>query len=347
MSAFIHPEFKLNGQSFDVIQLVALALDWSKNGALHEKELGAFLLDWLNDDDFIMVSTSGSTGVPKKMYLSKNAMKVSAEATANYFQLQPKMTALLCLSTSYIAGKMMLVRALQVGMHIDVVVPSGKPLATLDKHYNFAAMVPMQVAQSISDLSKIKTLLIGGAKLQPELVTKLEQIPTQIYETYGMTETITHIAIRKVGASYFNVLPHVSITTDERNCLVINAPFISQAVIITNDVVELHSNTQFKLKGRWDNVINSAGIKIFPEELEGTLSAYITSRFFIASQPDELLGEKVILVLESAPFKLDDSVFEAFTAYQKPKAVYFVPTFIETPTQKINRRKTLELINFQ
>lgn len=345
MCVFIHPDFKLNGQSYDTIQLTTFALDWSKNGVLHEKEIGSFLLEWLNNEDFVKVTTSGSTGKPKKIYLSKSAMKASAEATASYFHLQPRDTALLCLSANYIAGKMMLVRALQFGLHVDVEAPSGAPLATLDKHYDFAAMVPLQVAQSLSDLSKIKTLLIGGAKLQPELVSKLEQLSTQIYETYGMTETITHIAVKRVGESNFSLLPHVKITVDERNCLVIHAPFISEEAIVTNDVVEICSPTQFKLKGRWDNVINSGGIKIFPEELEDTLSSYITSRFFIAAQPDELLGEKVILVLESAPFELDNSIFEALTAYQKPKVVYFVPTFIETPTQKINRPKTLELIS--
>ncbi|MEY2703788.1 MAG: o-succinylbenzoate--CoA ligase [Bacteroidota bacterium] len=344
MSQFIHPNFKLNGQSFDLLELLALALQWSKEGMLYEKETGNFLLDWLNNETHLMVTTSGSTGKPKKIYLSKKAMKASAEATASYFHLKPKDTALLCLSAQYIAGKMMLVRALQIGMHIDVIEPSTMPLQRLTKSYDFAAMVPLQVAQSLSDLSKIKTLLIGGAKLQPELVSKLAQLPTQIYETYGMTETITHIAVKRVGESNFSLLPHVKITVDERNCLVIHAPFISEEAIVTNDVVEVCSPTQFKLKGRWDNVINSGGIKIFPEELEDVLSTYITSRFFIASLPDALLGEKVVLVIEAFPFEINSKLFENLTTYQKPKAIYFVPTFIETPTQKINRKKTLELI---
>lgn len=345
MSQFIHPDFKLNGRSYNVLQLRALALEWSKEDTSYKKEIGFFLLDWLNDEMHVRVVTSGSTGKPKEMHLSKEAMKISAEATANYFHLQPKNTALLCLSSQYIAGKMMLVRALQIGMELDAVAPSSTPLHAVTKHYDFVAMVPLQVAQSLSDLSKIKTLLVGGAKLQPEMVSKLAQLPTQIYETYGMTETITHVAVKRVGALCFSLLPHVSMSVDERNCLVIHAPFISTEPIVTNDVVEMLSTAQFKLKGRWDNVINSGGVKIFPEELEDALSAHISSRFFVASLPDPLLGEKIILVVESLPYEINPAIFENLTTYQKPKAVYFVPTFIETPTQKINRSKTLELLS--
>ena len=340
MNQFIHPDFKLNGKSYSYLELLSEALYLKENGQVFEKKIGKFLLEWLNNESFVFVQTSGSTGKPKQIVLDKKAMMASAKATGTFFNLQPKSTALLCLSADYIAGKMMLVRAITLGLHLDAVEPNSNPLE--NKKYDFVAMVPMQVANSLNKLYLVETLLIGGTKVSYQLAESILKTNCKAFESYGMTETISHIAIKPIGAKEFTILPNVTISLDERNCLVIEALELSQDKIITNDIVEILNERQFVLKGRIDNVINSGGVKIFPEEIEEKLAKFISVRFFISSLPDEKLGEKVILVLEGKPFEVDNTIFSDLSKYQIPKEVVFIDKFIETETNKINRKKTLE-----
>ena len=340
MNQIIHPDFKLNGKSFTYIELLAEALYLKENGQLFEKEIGNFLLDWLNSESFIFAQTSGSTGKPKQILIQKSAMLASAKATGLFFNLQPKNTALLCLSTNYIAGKMMLVRAICLGLHIDTIDPTSAPLSS--KKYNFIAMVPMQVEKSIAKLNLVDKLLIGGTKVSYTLLESILKTNCNAFESYGMTETISHIAIKKIRVKAFNVLPNVAISVDKRSCLVIEALELSQEKIITNDIVEIINPNQFILKGRIDNVINSGGIKIFPEEVEEKLAKYFSVPFFIGSKPDEILGEKVILVFEEKPFSIENNVFSELSKYQIPKEILFLETFERTETNKINRKKSLE-----
>lgn len=340
MNQFIHPEFKLNGKSFSYLELLSEALYLKENGQLFEKNIGKFLLEWLNNESFVFVQTSGSTGKPKQIVLLKNAMVASAKATGLFFNLQPKNTALLCLSADYIAGKMMLVRAITLGLHLDVVEPNNNPLE--NKKYDFVAMVPMQVANSLNQLHLVETLLIGGTKVSYQLAENILKTNCQAFESYGMTETISHIAIKQIGAKLFTVLPNVNISVDERNCLIIEALELSPDKIITNDIVEILNETQFILKGRIDNVINSGGVKIFPEEVEEKLAKYISVPFFIASKSDEKFGEKVILVIEGNSFEINNTIFSELSKYQIPKEIVFIDKFVETETNKINRKKTLE-----
>lgn len=340
MNQFIHPNFKLNGRSFSYLELLAEALYLKENGQLFEKKIGKFLLEWLNTESFVFVQTSGSTGKPKQILLEKSAMIASAKATGTFFSLQPTTSALLCLSADYIAGKMMLVRAMTLGLHLDVVEPNSAPLES--KKYNFVAMVPLQVANSLDKLHLVSTLLIGGTKVSFQLAESILKTNCRAYESYGMTETISHIAIKSIGEKEFTVLPNVTISIDNRNCLVIEALELTTDKIITNDIVEILNPTQFILKGRIDNVINSGGVKIFPEEIEDKLAKYITARFFISSKPDEKLGEKVILVIEGKSFEVDTIIFSNLSKYQIPKEIVFIDEFVETETNKINRKKTLE-----
>lgn len=340
MNQFIHPDFKLNGKSYSYLELLSEALYLSKNGQLFEKAIAKFLLEWLNNESFVFVQTSGSTGKPKKIVLEKSAMIASAKATGLFFNLQPKNTALLCLSADYIAGKMMLVRAMTLGLHLDTIEPNNNPLQS--KKYDFVAMVPIQVANSLEQLHLVETLLIGGTKVSYQLAEQILKTDCKAFESYGMTETISHIAIKQIGAKEFTVLPNVNIYLDDRNCLVIEALEISPDKIITNDIVEILNETQFILKGRIDNVINSGGIKIFPEEIEEKLAKYISIPFFIASLSDEKFGEKVILVLEGKSFEIENTIFSDLSKYQIPKEIVFVDKFVETATKKINRKKTLE-----
>lgn len=340
MNQIIHPDFKLNGKSFTYIELLSEALYLIENGQLFEKAIGKFLLEWLNNETFVFVQTSGSTGKPKQIVVEKSAMIASAKATGSFFKLQPKNTALLCLSADYIAGKMMLVRAITLGLDLDTKEPNSHPLES--KKYDFVAMVPMQVENALEQLYLVKTLLIGGTKVNYQLTKSILKTNCNAFESYGMTETISHIAIKKIGELLFTVLPNVTISVDERSCLVIEALELSKEKIITNDIVSILNEFQFVLKGRIDNVINSGGVKIFPEEVEEKLAKYISSRFFIASVSDEKFGEKVILVVEGKPFKLEDVIFSEVSKYQTPKEVVFIDKFVETETNKINRKKTLE-----
>jgi len=203
-------------------------------------------------------------------------------------------------------------------------------------------MVPLQVEGSLQKLNQIKQLIIGGAKVNQILEKQLKETSCSVYESYSMTETVTHIALKRIGEKVFTVLPNVTITTDDRGCLVIDAPQLNSDKIITNDSVEILSENQFIWKGRIDNVINSGGIKFFPEQIEEKLVDRIPNRFFIAGIADEKLGEKLILVIEGNEFPLIATIFDTLDKYEKPKAVYFLQKFLETETGKIKRK---EIIN--
>ena len=296
-------------------------------------------------------------------------MQYSALATGDFFQLKEKKIALLCLPIKYIAGKMMLVRALTLGWHLDVVNASSNPLNTLSRNYDFTAMVPLQLENSIDKLHLIKKLIVGGGLVSNNLQEKLQPLATEVYCTYGMTETITHIAVKKLNrfsplsvsgkksifrkevvslknvgnSGFYQTLPNTIIYKDERNCLVIENSKVSNEVIFTNDVVVLISDTQFQWLGRFDNVINSGGIKLHPESIEDKLSQIIAQRFFVAGIPDEKLGEKLILIIEGASIPMDIQKAN-LSRFEIPKEIYFVDNFIETPTKKIQRKKTLDFI---
>lgn len=341
----MHKDFKLNGFSFSTEKEL---IQFSKTVA---EPLYHFLNDWFSKDDFVVVKTSGSTGKPKDIQLRKEYMKNSAIATGNYFDLYPKTTALCCLPIDFIAGKMMIVRALVLGWHIDVVEPSSSPLDSIEKHYDFSAMVPLQVSNSLRKLYQIKKLIVGGGVVSSELEKSLQNVSTELYATYGMTETITHIAVKllnvtsnRVERSHYETLPNVVVNQDNRNCLVINASKVSDEIIITNDVVELISENKFIWKGRYDNVINSGGIKLHPEEIEKKLSSVIEQRFFVIGIPDEKLGEKLVLVVEGE----EDVVIsnrmtnlKKLSKFETPKSIFFVSEFVETETGKIQRKETL------
>jgi O-succinylbenzoic acid--CoA ligase len=207
--------------------------------------------------------------------------------------------------------------------------------------FDFCGMVPLQAKNSLKDLHRIKKLIIGGAKINKPLESELATIPSQIYETYGMTETITHIAAKRVGELAFTVLPNVKVSADDRHCLVIDAHKISGEKIISNDLVDLVSDMQFVWKGRYDNVINSGGIKLIPEQIEEKLAALIPRHFFVYGQNDELLGEKLILYVEGKPMTIEESIFEVLDKYERPKEIVFVPEFKRTATGKVIRDKTV------
>ena len=344
----IHLKFKLNNNNYTFDELKEVAYSLVKEGELFERNAGDFLLDWLNDKDYLKVKSSGSTGLPKDIRIKKQAMVNSAIATGNYFKLGPGDSALHCLSTNFIAGKMMFVRAMILGLEIDMVEPVALPVYDDYKSYDFCAMVPMQIQSSMDRLKNIKTIIVGGAPVSKSLTAEIQNLKTKVYATYGMTETCSHIAIKplnlKTKTDYYKVFDGVQISQDERQCLIIIAPEVSDEKIVTNDIVKLHSKTEFEFIGRYDNMINSGGIKLFPELIEAKLRDRIKERFFISSQPDDLLGEKVILVIEGKENTTDASTFEHLDTYEIPKNVYVIDQFVEI-NQKVQRKKTLELLN--
>jgi O-succinylbenzoic acid--CoA ligase len=336
---YVHSHFKLNGFHLDRDDLCRVAYSFIKEGDDFEKPVGNFLLDWFDDKSYVEMQTSGSTGTPKAVKVAKQAMMNSALATADFFDLKPSDKALLCLPVKYVAGKMMLIRAMILGLDLEFVAPSSHPMKNNENDYDFVAMVPMQAQNSLKELGKVKKLIVGGAKINKSLENDLKKLKTtQVFETYGMTETITHIAAKRIGAEAFTVLPDVTISYDDRKCLVIHAPKINDAIIITNDLVALLNENQFVFLGRIDNVINSGGVKIIPEQVEHQLDEKIDRRFFIAAKEDTELGEKVILVVEGNSFDLDQSIFDILDKYERPKEIVFVSKFKETSNGKVIRR---------
>jgi O-succinylbenzoic acid--CoA ligase len=354
----LHPEFKLNGTPYTIDELNEHAYTLVKEGEQYEVKIGAFLLDWLSDEPTLTVLTSGSTGIPTSYVIKKLHMVSSAMATGSYFRLQAGSSALHCLPTDFIAGKMMLVRAMVLGLRITCVAPTAAPILTDQNRYDFAAMVPLQLRNTIDYIDCVDCLIVGGAPLSADLKELIAKKSTKIYETYGMTETVTHIAIKPVNhlsgqdlavLEAFNTVPDVSVSQDDRGCLVIDAPKLTDGLVVTNDMVNLISPTQFRWLGRYDNIINSGGIKLIPEQIEAMLSNIISQRFFVAGLADEVLGQKLVLVVEGK-VQVEEikgllKTAEGFSKYQIPKNIFVLPKFVATKTGKIQRSKTLELLN--
>lgn len=313
-----------------------------------------FLKEWYNNEDYVTGHTSGSTGTPKELHLSKKDMIASAELTNRFFHIGTGSTLLLCLSPSYIAGKMMIVRAILAGANLHTVSPSSSPLATLDMPFDLAAMVPMQVETTLKSplatqhFTRLRQVLIGGAAISPKLEKQLQSLPTNCYATYGMTETVSHVALRPINGprqtSFYVALGDIHFSQDNRGCLIIHAPHLHEQQFITNDLVVLHSQTRFEWLGRVDNVINSGGIKLFPENIEHRLAPLISRRFFITSIPDALLGQMAVIVIEDTPWsansqkELLNEARKHLSPYEIPKRIYFMEHFQETYSGKIIRK---------
>ena len=317
-----------------------------------EQSVKDFLVEWFSDSDIMIAHTSGSTGTPKEIILTKENMRKSANMTGKYLQLEKGNSALLVMPVTYIAGKLMLVRAVEIGLKLICMQPTSH--ISLDEinrgisqdftSIDFVALTPMQVENSIDFVSRCQKLIIGGAPLSEKVKQELFAFENEVYETYAMTETITHIAFKQVAnqkypntEQVFEAFDEVTISQDERGCLVIDTPYDGLQVV-TNDIVEIIDSRKFNWIGRADNVINSGGIKLFPEQIENKLKPFIHSDFYITSKADELLGQKLILVVEGEERSLDFSSAD-LTKYQVPKEIVFIPTFPRTESGKIKRQQ--------
>jgi len=348
----VHNRFKLEGFHYNHEDLMEVAYSFVKEGYPYQQELGMFLLDWLDNKDTIKVRTSGSTGKPKTMKIKKQAMVNSAITTGDFFDLTPGKKVLNCLPSNFIAGKMMMVRAIILGLEVDMVVPSSLPRIDYEKDYDFCAFTPMQLKNFAKYLKSIKTVIVGGGRVSNHIKTLIKDKKPKIYETYGMTETVSHIAVKKLNNftgdasdKYFTTLPGINISIDDRGCLVIDAPKLSDDTIVTNDLVEIHSDNQFEWIGRIDNMINTGGIKVFPEQIEEKLQDKMNGRqFFIYGIEDDTLGEKVTMVVEGSEQDLDKTLFDALDKFEKPKDILFTRKFKETASGKIHRAQTIKSI---
>ena len=315
--------------------------------------LDDFLSEWQNDSPYVHVQTSGSTGAPKPMLVEKRRMLASARITCDFLHLQPGDTALLCMSLDYIAGKMMVVRSLERGLKLIEVEPTGHPLSTINYKLDFAAMVPLQVYNSLQvpeereRLMQIRHLIIGGGAIDDEMAAQLKSFPHAVWSTYGMTETLSHIALRRLSgpeaSEWYTPLPSVKVSLSDEGCLVIDAPEVCAERLVTNDIADLSlgpgPSDRFRILGRKDNVICSGGIKIQAEELERQLHPHLRVPYLISKRPDAKFGEVVVLLTEGSVDEARQVCERVLPKFHQPRAYMHVDQIPLTATGKPQRWK--------
>ncbi len=313
-----------------------------------EKRVLSFLERWFSDDPCIQVHTSGSTGTPKLITVKKEQMMQSAMATCSFLQLKAGDKALMVLPPEYIGGMMMIVRSLVASLTMDVREPSGHPFADVTRPVDFVALTPMQVYNTLQDsgeksmLEQTGHIIIGGGAISGELAELLKPLPGSLWSTYGMTETLSHIALRRLNgpqaSPYYSPFSHIRLSLSPEETLQIDAPLICDTVLTTNDRVELLPDGRFRMLGRLDNVINTGGLKVGLEELEDHLAPYLSSPFMITTVPDARLGEAIVLLL-SSPEKVVErrELKKILPAWQVPHYILSVSALPWTGNGKPNR----------
>lgn len=317
----------------------------------------SFCNDWLAGRESFTITTSGSTGDPKKIEVRRDAMIASAQKTADALGLKQGMTSLVCLDTSFIAGMMMLVRCLNTGMNMIITEPSANPVKGLNnKKIDFAALVPYQLTAILRSGQEpaIATIILGGAPAGSQLISDIQRLSSTCYATFGMTETLSHIALQRLNGparqESFHTLDGIAISADSRGCLVIDADYL-QETVVTNDLVDIIGVKEFKWLGRYDNIINSGGIKVIPERIETAVANWMagrqySNRFFVAAVPHPQLGQQVVLLIEGTLSHEDEdsllnSLRTALSKYEVPGRIFYKDHFVETKTGKIDRKASL------
>jgi O-succinylbenzoic acid--CoA ligase len=325
-----------------------------------EKDIFRFILNWLDDSDSIIQYSSGTTGQSRKIHLPKISMIRSAENTCKFFDLTGGTTAVLCLPVKYIAGKMMVVRSMVANMNLLVTEPKSLPDFSGIDSADFCAMVPLQVFNVVKNRESpvpVRRLLIGGAEITPGLIQLVQPFASEVFAGFGMAETCSHVALRRLNGhdrqEDYHALSGISLTSDERGCLVIMAEYLPQK-IITNDLVQFTGPSSFIWLGRYDNLINSGGIKIVPEEVEAAVMAKAGLECTVVGLPDERFGQELVMVLEKdkAPddiSQLKNNLKSLLPAHWLPKKVFRVGKLPRNDSFKIDRKRLSELIarNYQ
>lgn len=306
--------------------------------------------------------TSGSTGDPKSISVKRSQLQASARMTSNALNLPIGSKALVCLSVEYIAGIMMMVRGMEIGWELTVIEPSGNPLFEIDssENFDFIAMVPMQLANCLLDettrevLNSVGKILVGGAPVSAILLKEIRNLAVPVYQSYGMTETVSHVAIRRLNGTSpqeeYTVLDGLEFGADERGCLYLKGAVTDNKLVQTNDLVKITSGRTFAWLGRIDSIINSGGVKIQLDKVDRVLEEILVEfnmsvDFFHWYENDERLGQKLVLFVKSEPseFSLEEVVKrlkERVITFEVPKAIYFVDSFERTPTDKLDKRAT-------
>ena len=312
-------------------------------------DLYLFLNEWFDASPVITVHTSGSTGVPKELVVRKDRMMQSARLTCEFLNLQAGDTALLCMNLRYIGAMMMVVRSLVAGLNLVVRPASGHPLSDVEVPLKFAAMVPLQVYNTLrvpaerKRLEHTDILIIGGGAVDDSLEAELKTIPIAAYSTYGMTETLSHIALRRLNgeaaSKCYYPFPSVELSLSAENTLIVKAPLICDDVLQTNDIACLCSDGGFTIAGRKDNVINSGGIKIQAEEMENRLQPFIPVPFAVTAVPDPCLGQALTLLIAGKPDikELENKLQAVLETYYRPKHIFITELIPQTENGKIDR----------
>lgn len=324
-----------------------------------ESSLADFLAEWFNPLPVLKVQTSGSTGTPKELWVEKERMRNSARLTVDFLGLQTGDTALICMPLKYIGGKMVIVRALIAELDLIPVTPSGHPMATLETAPVFAAMTPMQVFNSIQiaeekeRLEQIHHLIIGGGAIDTELAEILKKFPHAVWSTYGMTETLSHIALRRLSGAeaseWYTPFKQVKLSLSDEGTLVIQAPSVNPEVLVTNDLVTFNSQGQFRMTGRKDNVINTGGVKVQIEQVEALLQPLLPFAIQITGVPDPKFGERIVLLAETGEslnetqYQMLEEAFGNLPSYWRPKETIPLPSLPKTGSGKPDRAKARQI----
>lgn len=329
--------------------------EWRRGKTGILADLADFLAEWWGDSPTIQLQTSGSTGRPKTLHATKAAMQASASATCQAFGLRPGDSALLCLPLCYIAGKMMVVRALTGHLKLITSEPSSTPMAGIHTHIDFAPMVPMQVSSTLeqkegmAQLSRIRTLLLGGGFVDSALEEQLQALPCRVFTSYGMTETLSHIALRATNGSqrseWYAPLPGVCLSLSPKNTLQISAPYLGIDLLSTNDLAEIAPDGRFRIQGRVDAVINSGGVKIQAEEIERELLQRTGLSVLALPLPHTHLGQCVALLWEG-PENASEALrvaCQALPRYHQPHFTYHSP-IPRTESGKPARAQAIQLL---
>ena len=321
------------------------------------QDLEAFLQEWQNDEPTVWVHTSGSTGTPKPLQVEKERMRASARLTCSFLGLKEGDSALLCMPLQYIAGKMVVVRSFVAGLKLLPVAPCGHPLKDLTEIPTFAAMIPMQVYNTLqvpeerAKLMEIKHLIIGGGAIDDALGRELKTFPNHVWSTYGMTETLSHIALRRLNGAeasdWYTPFENVRIRLSEENTLIIHAPSVCAEELTTNDIAEINDEGKFRILGRKDNTINSGGVKIQIEQVEAALKEYLDIPFQITARKDAKFGEIVVLLYNKVKEEADIRRIceEKLPAYWVPKIYLPVEELPLTGTGKPDRATARRIAN--
>lgn len=314
----------------------------------HWQDFWSLISQLIDQKEHILVQSSGSTGKPKHIEIAKEKMLASASMTCKYFELNSEKTALLCLSTKHIGGIMMVVRAFFSGMNLLVEKASANPLKKINKKIDFVAMVPYQVqaclAEDAKKLAEVGIVLIGGGSVQNQLEESLISQQVHAYSSFGMTESISHFAVREIGKEeFYECLEGIEIELSKRGTLILNAPKILENKLETNDLIELIGKNKFKWLGRSDFAIESGGLKMHPELIEKALEKHFEERIMISSLPSNRFNNELILIIEGDKRDIDEEIFKKLKTYEQPKQIFFLKSFQES-NSKINRIKTREAL---